>query len=53
MPASRKQSMTNRMEPLGQVARELWLLSGNECTFTGCDERLICEDGSFINSLLD
>ncbi|MEV6956565.1 HNH endonuclease [Streptomyces sp. NPDC051183] len=36
---------------LGQVARELWLLSGNECTFTGCGERLIREDGFFIGEV--
>lgn len=42
---------TNRMEPLGQVARELWILSGNECAFDACTERLICEDGAFIGEV--
>ncbi|MCZ0984166.1 hypothetical protein O1L60_46245 [Streptomyces diastatochromogenes] len=39
------------MEPLGQVARELWILSGNECAFDPCTERLICEDGAFIGEV--
>ncbi|MGW0670666.1 hypothetical protein [Streptomyces sp. NPDC002746] len=50
MPSPRKKP-TNRMEPLGQVARELWILSGNECAFDPCTERLICEDGAFIGEV--
>lgn len=36
---------------MGHVARELWLLSGNECTFDPCTERLIREDGFFIGEV--
>ncbi|MFE3382582.1 hypothetical protein [Streptomyces anulatus] len=50
MPPSLRKP-TNRMEPLGQVARELWILSGNECAFEACAERLICEDGAFIGEV--
>ncbi|MDW4912618.1 hypothetical protein [Streptomyces californicus] len=50
MPPSPK-TPTNRMEPLGQVARELWILSGNECAFEACTERLISEDGAFIGEV--
>lgn len=44
-------SKKNRMEPLGQVSRELWILSGNECAWAGCSERLLAEDGAWIGEI--
>jgi len=44
-------SEKNRMEPLGQVSRELWILSGNECAWAGCSERLLAEDGAWIGEI--
>lgn len=44
-------SEKNRMEPLGQVSRELWILSGNECAWAGCNERLLAEDGAWIGEI--
>lgn len=46
-----KKQKKNRMEPLGQVSRELWMLSGNECAFPKCGERLVGEDGAFIGEV--
>lgn len=44
-------SEKNRMEPLGQVSRELWILSGNECAWADCKERLLAEDGAWIGEI--
>ena len=41
----------NRREPLGQVKRELWVLSGNECAWDGCRQRLFDEDGAWIGKI--
>jgi hypothetical protein len=37
--------------PLGQVKRELWVLSGNECAWDGCPNRLFDEDGAWIGEI--
>jgi hypothetical protein len=33
------------------VSRELWVLSGNECAWKGCSERLLAEDGAWIGKI--
>lgn len=47
----RKTTPPNRKQPLGQVSRELWMLSGNECALDTCRHRLIGDDGSFIGEV--
>jgi hypothetical protein len=42
----------NRREPLGEVKRELWVLSGNECAWEGCRQRLLDEDGAWIGKIV-
>jgi hypothetical protein len=41
----------NRQEPPGQVKRELWVLSGNECAWDGCNQRLLDDDGAWIGKI--
>src|ERR1017187_9476441 len=49
--AAKVASEKNRMEALGQVSREVWILSGNECAWKGCSERLLAEDGAWIGEI--
>lgn len=44
-------SEKNRKEPLSQVSRELWVLSGNECAWKGCSERLLTGEGAWIGKI--
>ncbi|MGW5170335.1 hypothetical protein ACWEQ1_23415 [Streptomyces nodosus] len=39
------------MEPRGRVSRELWMLSGDECAFPKCGERLVGEDDAFTGEV--
>src|SRR5262249_23504431 len=41
----------NRREPLGQIKRELWVLSGNECAWENCHRRLFDEDGAWVGKI--
>jgi hypothetical protein len=41
----------NRQEPLGEVKRELWVLSGNECAWRDCHQRLLAGDGAWIGKI--
>jgi hypothetical protein len=37
-----------RLEPVKDTLRELFLKSGNECAFPGCDHKIISSDGVFL-----
>ena len=39
---------TTRLSPSSQTLRELYLSSGNECAFAGCDRRMIDTNGIFV-----
>jgi hypothetical protein len=50
----------NRVTPSGSptrkvnyrtVERELWMLSGNECAYEGCTERMVTESGAYVGQI--
>ena len=44
-------SMENRLNLTKDVLRKLFALSGNECAFPDCSERMILEDGTYIGQI--
>jgi hypothetical protein len=41
----------NRMLPLSEASRELWVLSGNECAWDECRQRLMDVDGAWVGQV--
>ncbi|MFI8459144.1 hypothetical protein [Kitasatospora sp. NPDC085464] len=51
MTQSTEKKTQTRLEPLSQVARDLWVLSGNECAYDGCTQRLMDESGAWVGEI--
>jgi len=40
-----------RKKNYAQVERELWMLSGNECAYEGCRNRMVTESGAYVGEI--
>ena len=45
------QEAPKRLAPTSEVARELYLKSGNQCAFPGCEKVMINSEGTFIGQI--
>lgn len=46
-----KKEIPKRLAPTYEVSRELFLRSGNQCAFPGCDERIMDKNGTFVGQV--
>ncbi|MFE9424137.1 hypothetical protein ACFYNO_14360 [Kitasatospora sp. NPDC006697] len=44
-------SEKNRLEPLPNVVRQLWVFSGNECAWPSCEVRLVDPSGAWVGKI--
>lgn len=51
MAARKNGSEKNRLEPLPNVVRQLWVFSGNECAWEACEVRLVDPTGAWVGKI--
>ncbi|MFF1360994.1 hypothetical protein [Streptomyces sp. NPDC058297] len=51
MSGMKSGSGKNRLTPLPDVARQLWVFSGNECAWDTCDVRLVDPTGGWVGKI--
>jgi hypothetical protein len=46
-----RDSTVKRLSPRSETVRRLFLLSGNQCAFPGCNHPIITKDGHFVGEM--